>query len=322
MFYLSNQSVFSSHSSVCVCDCVVYLWNDGEFGPQVVQADLRYLHLVDGDLSCCSFQQPEEAERHGGLPGPCTTHDTNLYRNTHTAVISDPCWPVAAYSSPHHTFPPSLPLWRSVWGSSGRGPVPLGTERCSRGTPRSPWWAIQVGASCPPPPRGPVNTNAAFLTRKTFWTTHQRVWLLAGLICLSLDKLWSSVCVCGVTQSCQTFISPLRHTGCSKQKLSLTALPAIRRGTYCDGCCWESTLCTVQVPCLSYVTEGPLLAPGNLTFLDLVIVYRCCVVREHDLAAGQFFGMWVNSYFLTAAQSRRYFTLESKHMLNPTSVGY
>lgn len=62
----------------CVCVSVVYLWNDGEFGPQVMQPYLSYLHRVNGDLSCCSFQQSEEAESHGGLPGPCTTHDTDL----------------------------------------------------------------------------------------------------------------------------------------------------------------------------------------------------------------------------------------------------
>lgn len=72
-----------------MCERVVYLWNDGEFGPQVVQAYLRYLHPVDGDLSCCSFQQSEEAQRHGGLAGPCTTHDTNLYTYIHRAMISE-----------------------------------------------------------------------------------------------------------------------------------------------------------------------------------------------------------------------------------------
>ncbi len=59
-----------------------------------------------------------------------------------------------------------------------------------------------------------------------------------------------------------------------------------------------------------------MLAPGDLTFLDLVIVYRSCVVGEHDLAAGQFFEMWVHSYFLTAEQSQC-LTLESKHMHSP-----
>lgn len=61
-----------------MCVSAVYLWNDGEFGPQVMQAYLSYLHLVDGDLSCCSFQQSEEAESHGGLAGPRTSHDANL----------------------------------------------------------------------------------------------------------------------------------------------------------------------------------------------------------------------------------------------------
>lgn len=53
--------------------------------------------------------------------------------------------------------PPSLLLWRLTSGSSGRGRVPPGSEHCSPGTARSPAWAIQVGAACPPPPRGPVN---------------------------------------------------------------------------------------------------------------------------------------------------------------------
>lgn len=59
----------------------MYLWNDGEFGPQVMQAYLCYLNLVDGDLSGRCFQESEEAERHGGLAGACATHDTNLYTN-------------------------------------------------------------------------------------------------------------------------------------------------------------------------------------------------------------------------------------------------
>lgn len=56
----------------------VYLWDDGEFGPQVVKAYFSYLHVIDGDLSCCGFQQPEEAESHGGLAGACATHNANL----------------------------------------------------------------------------------------------------------------------------------------------------------------------------------------------------------------------------------------------------
>lgn len=56
----------------------MYLWDDGKLGPQVVQAYLGYLHTVYGDLSRGSFKQPEEAQRHGGLPGASATHDTNL----------------------------------------------------------------------------------------------------------------------------------------------------------------------------------------------------------------------------------------------------
>lgn len=72
-----------------MCECAVYLWDDGEFGPQVVQADLRYLHLVDGDLSRCGFQQPEEAQRHGRLARPCATHDADLYANIHRAKVGE-----------------------------------------------------------------------------------------------------------------------------------------------------------------------------------------------------------------------------------------
>lgn len=38
-----------------------YLWNDGEFGPQVMKAYLRYLHIIDGNLSSRGFQEPEQA---------------------------------------------------------------------------------------------------------------------------------------------------------------------------------------------------------------------------------------------------------------------
>lgn len=43
----------------------MYLWNDCKFGPQVMQANLRYLNIIDGDLAFSGFQQTEEAERHG-----------------------------------------------------------------------------------------------------------------------------------------------------------------------------------------------------------------------------------------------------------------
>lgn len=62
-----------------------YLWNDGEFGPQVMEANISYLDLVNGDLSPCSLQQSEEAECHGGLSSPGASHDTNLYK-AHTAL--------------------------------------------------------------------------------------------------------------------------------------------------------------------------------------------------------------------------------------------
>ena len=63
---------------------------------------------------------------------------------------------------------PSPLLWRSVWVFLGRGPVPLCSERCSRGTPRYPPSAIQVGASYPPPPRGPVNTKCSISDQENF----------------------------------------------------------------------------------------------------------------------------------------------------------
>lgn len=95
----------------------MYLWNDGEFGPQVVQADLRYLHLVDGDLSCCSFQQSEEAQRHGRLACPCAAHDANLYANIHRAMIGEavPAMHTLAYGMSQRNLPTfSPPLTLSV----------------------------------------------------------------------------------------------------------------------------------------------------------------------------------------------------------------
>lgn len=129
------------------------------------------------------------------------------------------------------------------------------------------------------------------------------------------SESWSAVCA--VTR--QTFISPLGHTGCSKQRLSLTTIPAIVGAHTVMAA--EKVHCVQYKCCLSYVSETPLLAPGSPTFLDLVRVYRFWL---HDLAAWQFYGMWVNSTFLTAAQSEQYFTFEGKHMHSPTlaSVGY
>lgn len=94
---------------------------------------------------------------------------------THGVVLNTPLSHYSALinKSSRHILPtPSLLPWLLAWCPSERGPVPLGTERCSRWTPHSPVWAIQVGASCPPPPRGPVNTNTALHGRKTFWATH------------------------------------------------------------------------------------------------------------------------------------------------------
>lgn len=169
---LKMDETYSSSWSCCGWGHA-YLWDDGKLGPQVVQAYLGYLHAVYGDLSCCGFKQPEEAQRHGGLPGPRATHDTNLCRkHTQRGMIGGiglrmhRRWRFIAAS------PPSLLLWRSVKAVLGRGPVLPCNGRCSRETPRSPAWATQVGASCPPLPRGPVNINAASLLRKTFWTTH------------------------------------------------------------------------------------------------------------------------------------------------------
>lgn len=72
---------------------LLYLWDDGEFRPQVVKAYFRYHHIIDGDLSCCGFEQSEEAESHGGLAGACATHNANLgsHKHRHQKNIQSIC---------------------------------------------------------------------------------------------------------------------------------------------------------------------------------------------------------------------------------------
>lgn len=54
------------------------LRNDGEFGAEVVQADLGDPHFIDGDVARCRFQQTEQAECHGGLASASPSHNANL----------------------------------------------------------------------------------------------------------------------------------------------------------------------------------------------------------------------------------------------------
>lgn len=90
----------------------VYLWDDGEFGAEVVQSDLGDLYVVDGDLSRRRLQQPEEAQRHGRLAGSGATNDTNL-----VGKIQIDWWSrtfLTRSSPPGGRAPPSLLLGRSA----------------------------------------------------------------------------------------------------------------------------------------------------------------------------------------------------------------
>lgn len=163
---------FSSHSS-CVWTCCVpvewwWVWTSGRAGLSQISSPRRWWSLL---LQLPAIWRGTASWR------TCRPLYDPRYQSVHKHTQSNDQWshPVDAFLPMDRLItasPPSLLLWRSVWVALGRGPVPLCTERCSRGTPRSPPWAIQVGASYPPLPRGPVNTNAAFLPRKTFWTTH------------------------------------------------------------------------------------------------------------------------------------------------------
>lgn len=57
-----------------------HLGDDGEVLAQVVEADRRYIHLVDDDRPSSGLQHPEEAVGEGGFSSPGPAHNANLWK--------------------------------------------------------------------------------------------------------------------------------------------------------------------------------------------------------------------------------------------------
>lgn len=57
-----------------------HLGDDGEVLAQVVEANHRYIHLVDDDRPSSSLQHPEEAVGEGGFSSPSPAHNPNLWK--------------------------------------------------------------------------------------------------------------------------------------------------------------------------------------------------------------------------------------------------
>ena len=54
------------------------LWNNGDFGPEVVEPEFTDVDAVDVDGSFRRFNDAEQSEGQGRLPGARSTYDTDL----------------------------------------------------------------------------------------------------------------------------------------------------------------------------------------------------------------------------------------------------
>ena len=59
-----------------------YLWEDGDFAPELVQAQVPDVHAVYEDAASCRLDDPEQGQRQRRLTRPRTAHDTDLTSGT------------------------------------------------------------------------------------------------------------------------------------------------------------------------------------------------------------------------------------------------
>ena len=90
----------------------LYLWNDSEFRPQVVQSDRINLYSVDADFSTCSFNDAEQGQSHGGFTRSSPPHNTDLKVKQESLLVEGQ--PAVA----------SMPVPFRGWGRGALGPVP------------------------------------------------------------------------------------------------------------------------------------------------------------------------------------------------------
>ena len=55
-----------------------YLWNDGDSGAKIVEANWGHVDAVDCDVPADGFYDAEQGQRQGTLPGSRTAHYSNL----------------------------------------------------------------------------------------------------------------------------------------------------------------------------------------------------------------------------------------------------
>ena len=57
---------------------ITYLWQDGELGAELVEAEPGDVDAVDADLPPSSLDDPEQSQGEGGLTRSGATNNTNL----------------------------------------------------------------------------------------------------------------------------------------------------------------------------------------------------------------------------------------------------
>lgn len=66
----------NSHSSSLFTD----LWDDGDSGPEVMEAQLSDVQPINEDVAFSSLDDPEQAESEGGFSCSSSPHNSHLQR--------------------------------------------------------------------------------------------------------------------------------------------------------------------------------------------------------------------------------------------------
>ena len=111
-----------------------HLGDDGEVLAQVVEADCRYIHLVDDDRPSSGLQHPEEAVGEGGFSSPGPAHNPNLWKQlfrpadrveeNRQMILSVLVWWAFLPCICNHHLPDCL-LWSLPCSSSPQKPCPV-----------------------------------------------------------------------------------------------------------------------------------------------------------------------------------------------------
>lgn len=61
-----------------LCPLWTDLWDDGDPGAELMEAQLSNVHPVNEDMALGSLDDPEQTQRQGGLPCSSAPHDPHL----------------------------------------------------------------------------------------------------------------------------------------------------------------------------------------------------------------------------------------------------